>query len=69
MADSPTTREAFIEAYVRRARSVGFKIEATDDGCFYAHDPDDDFGPLRMFAAPCDCGCGDWGMFEKEQTS
>ncbi len=66
--NSTTAREAFIEAYVRRARSVGFEIKATEDGCIYAHDPEDDFGPLKMFAAPCDCGCTEgWGMFEKEE--
>lgn len=65
----PTTKADFIAGYVRRARSVGFEIEATEDGCVYAHDPEDDFGPVRMFAAPCDCGCADgWAMFEVDDA-
>jgi hypothetical protein len=59
------TRDAFIERYVRRAKAFGFDIEATKDGCVYAADGEEP--ELRMFAAPCDCGCLEgWGMFDAE---
>ena len=59
------TKAVFIERYINRARAMGFEIEATEDGCIYAHDPEDDFGPMKMVAAPCYCGCEDgWGMYE-----
>lgn len=65
MPQDKTTKADFITAYVRRAKLVGFDIEATEDGCIYARDEEDDFGPVQFWAAPCDCGCAEgWGMFE-----
>lgn len=63
LSEIPTmTRDNFIEGYVRRSKAVGFDIKATKDGCVIA--ADDGEPELRMFAAPCDCGCLDgWNMF------
>lgn len=60
-----TTRETFIASYVERACSIGFQVEATDEGCVYL--PDEDIpGGLRMIAVPCSCDGHDEGWHMEE---
>lgn len=69
MADiqNKTTRADWIAAYVRRAQSVGFQVEATDEGCYYLPCEETPNG-LRMVCVPCDC-CDpkydEWHMEER----
>lgn len=66
--ESETTREAFIEAYVRRACAVGLSVVATGDGCSYL--PDEEMpGGLRMIAVPCACEGHTEGWHMEEVSS
>jgi hypothetical protein len=61
------TKAEFISTYVERVKALGFDVKATRAGCIYGQNPE--FGHyyerLRLFAAPCDCGCAEgWGMVE-----